>query len=38
MIGFVRSIGPRVETALVVLAAFGLFMLASIQLMRYVAP
>lgn len=31
MIGFVRSFGPRTETALVVLAAFGLFMLASIQ-------
>ena len=31
MIGFVRSFGPRTETVLVVLAAFGLFMLASIQ-------
>jgi uncharacterized protein len=31
MIGFVRSFGPRTETALVVLAAFGLFMLASIR-------
>ncbi len=31
MIRLVRSIGPRAETALVVLVAFGLFMLASIR-------
>jgi hypothetical protein len=44
MIGFVRSCDPRTETLLVVLAAFGLFILASVPalfdllgLMRYVA-